>query len=173
MGGSGRFLVLLLGLFILLTGCGGPKGLPRLYKCPVKIVQEGTPLVEATVQFHSEDPELSKFTIIGLTDESGIINPMTRTYPGVPKGKYKITVTKDEMEDLPEEQLETEVVDTFVADNGKTVEIVRPSRLTPIAQREAYSLVDEEYLDVETTPLELEVTKSVKEPVVFDVGPAP
>ena len=166
-------LGLLLSLAILLVGCGGPRWLPKLFQCRVKVLQEGKPLEEAKVQFHTDDPALKQFTIVGTTGTDGIVNMMTQTYPGVPKGKYKITVSKYVMEVTDQEQIQGEVVGTFTADNGKTVEIVQPSYVPPILEPEAYPQIAAEYEVVETTPVSLEITKKMNEPFEIEVGPIP
>ncbi len=87
-------------LAVAVTACkpNRPKGCPKLYPCTLKIMQGGAPLEGATVNVVSDDPELTKWPMNGITDANGEVKLMTQTYPGAPLGSYKVTVSKAEIE---------------------------------------------------------------------------
>ena len=143
---SRKTLLILVVLFftVTLTACEKrPKGFPKVYPCQIKVTQEGEPLEAAIVTCIPDNPELKKWVITGKTDADGILTLMTQTYPGAPKGTYKVTVTK--MNAVPGE-----------------MGIPVPA-----------NHVDLVFGDPETTTLTLEVTKNMTEPVVLEVGPDP
>ena len=87
-----------------LLGCGPkkPDGMPKLAPVVVTVVQEGTPLAEANVSFYAEAQENRQWACGGVTDASGKLTVTTRgKYPGMPLGKYKVTVEKTLVEDPP------------------------------------------------------------------------
>jgi len=75
---------------IALAGCGG--GLGKLEPVEGKISVGGQPLTAGDVTFHPEDAKL-KATIVGKVGSDGAYKMTTNGKPGVPKGKYKVTVT--------------------------------------------------------------------------------
>ena len=105
--------LMILSLTLLLTVCvtackpNRPKGCPKLYPCTLKIIQGGEPLEGAVVSVFSDDPEIAKWPINGLTDANGQVTLMTQTFPGVPLGSYTVTVSKMENEmTLPPSSIE-------------------------------------------------------------------
>ena len=80
---------------LLLCGCGDssrPKDLPSLFSCSVLVIQDGKPLEEARVEFHTEGEQ--KYVPAAYTDASGIAVMQTHGFPGAPAGKYKITLSE-------------------------------------------------------------------------------
>jgi len=124
-----------------LVGCSEPKpdGLPKLHSLVLKFTQEGSPCVGAAVRLVPQDG--NPWVSGGTTDASGNAVFVTHgKYAGVPVGKYKITVSKDEVE---------------------SDEMLRSS---------FYSSVDLVYTVESTTPLEIEVVAGKNVPQTFDLG---
>jgi hypothetical protein len=142
------FLPLIVLLFTCCTGCGGaktPDGMPQLFPCEIVLVQEGQPLVDATVTAQSAD---SSWNATGGTDTDGKAVLFTQgKYQGVPVGKYKVIISKNVTEKEPS---------TF---EGK-----------PATKEVAYSLVEEKYQEVQTSPLEIEITADGKHSFHLDAG---
>ncbi|MDO4586366.1 MAG: hypothetical protein Q4C95_03620 [Planctomycetia bacterium] len=95
--------VSLLGLLLLtgMTSCGSkvPDGMPKTFPCSVKVTKEGTPLVEATVQFVPANNSATNLNISGITDTMGVAQLATSigTYSaaGAPEGEFIVLVKKD------------------------------------------------------------------------------
>lgn len=87
-------------LAVTISACkpNRPKGCPKLYPCTVQIIQGGSPLEGATVDFIPSDPSLSKWAVNSVTDAEGKVHLMTQTFPGAPLGVYKVTVAKLEVD---------------------------------------------------------------------------
>jgi len=135
------YLILLLSIF----GCGGqplPDGMPKLFECNVKILSEGQPLPDVTVEFCSSDPDF-KWGTSATTDENGNARMVTYgKYFGVPEGEYTVIVHKLQREEFDPE---------------------RPPR-----QVRLFTLTDPQYTSPKTTPLKITVNgKTAQE---FDVG---
>lgn len=106
--------------FLLLAACDTgdrerPKDLPQLHPCALTVTQDGKPLEAANVALRPVAE--SRWGIGGVTDARGVAEIATGGfYPGVPEGKYKVTVKKTEL-------TETEyisVVDTKFEDEAGT-----------------------------------------------------
>jgi hypothetical protein len=85
-------------------GCGQklPDGIPKLYPVTITIVQENTRLEGAIVQLIPEDPSLSNWGPMGITNASGVTELQTNgKYKGSPLGQFKVLVTKKEIEPHP------------------------------------------------------------------------
>ncbi|MDR2115761.1 MAG: carboxypeptidase-like regulatory domain-containing protein [Planctomycetaceae bacterium] len=128
-------------LLISMSGCGSkssrPTDLPPLEPCKITVFQEGKPLEGAIVTLISKDTSAKYARSSGATNTSGIAELKTYGYSGVPKGSYKITVTKSAME------------------GGK--EITDASGVTSTRGGKDYSYVEKKYTDVLSTPLEIEI----------------
>jgi hypothetical protein len=135
---------------LVFLGCGRqnlPKDLPPLYRQGITITQEGQPLAWVGVGLHPV--EESKWNAGSVTDASGTAEMRTHgRYRGVPAGKYKVTLSKEDSESK-----------SLGIRNG-----------TEAFQDIYYSLVELKYLQPETTPLEIEITKK-NAPVTFEIGP--
>jgi len=138
-------------------GCGGaerPSDLPPLCPTVVKLTQEGQPLADAMVSFHSADPAF-KWSVAATTDASGTATLKTHSqFPGVPAGEYKVVVRKTETPDVAAPVRDGE-------ESGKNV-----PRVTSIV---LYHLVDAKFAAPETTPISMTVKKG-KNVQTFDVG---
>jgi hypothetical protein len=118
-----------------------PDGMPTLYPCTITITQEGSPLSGASVTLNSLETSDGKTWVPGgMTDSNGIANiKVLGAYSGAPVGTYKVTVKK----------------------NG-TEEVTNNSFYT-------LSFVEDQYTNVQKTPLEIEVTtEGTKQ--TFDAG---
>ncbi|MDO5552479.1 MAG: hypothetical protein Q4G68_01840 [Planctomycetia bacterium] len=133
-------------------GCGQakPEGLPNLAPCTVKVVQEGTPLPNATVVFHGTSPDADRWPVLALTDADGVATMKTAgDFYGAPVAEYTVTVSAEE------------VVDKGIDPNDKS-EFPAPRVTT-------YSLVSPEYGDAATSPLKVSVAAG-KNHFDLDVG---
>ena len=144
------FSVTIITGMLVFAGCGGqnlPKDLPPLYRQSIIITQEGKPFAGVSVVLHPI--EESKWNAGSATDANGTAEIRTHgLYRGVAAGKYKVTLGREEVE-------------------SKSLGIRGTSE---IFQDTYYSLVELKYLDPETTPLEIEITKK-NAPVTFEIGP--
>lgn len=149
---SAILVLLSVGVIFFASGCNRqpqPNDLPKLYRRSIKLVQENKPLADASVFLAPLDD--SKWNAGGSTDASGVATLYTHgLYQGVPAGKYKVIIDKNEIE----------VNSHFVLDGGQKK-----------FQDTTYSLVDLKYTKRDVTPLELEVSGKNETPV-FDLGPA-
>ncbi len=147
-----RFLLLFVSFLLLTTsGCGEkyPDGMPKLYKVSLTITQEGKPLSGANVTLASEDPAF-KWTVGGVTDNNGVVVLKTHgKYTGAPVGKYKLCVKKYVME-------------------GELQSMKNPGAPPP----KDYNLVEAEYAQPKTTPLEIEIQAGRNSFEPYDVGQA-
>ncbi len=147
------FLFSLVALFccVAVVGCGRPKpdGMPKLFPCSVKALQDGVPLADATVTFHGGDD--FKWAVSGATDANGVAKIYTHgTYPGAPEGEFKVTITKH-------------VVEKPEVDPNASASLT-------ISGGSAYDLVDAQFRTKDSTPLT--ITVSGKTSAEFDVGAA-
>lgn len=144
------FLICLICWSLPIAGCTrslGPKpdGLPSLVPITLTVTQDAQPLADAKVAFIPADGAKNWFTG-GTTDSNGQIVAHTYgTHKGSPLGKFKVIVTKEVQEE-----------------SGTEVNAINPK---------TFSLVESQYGQVTTTPLEIEVVKSSKTFTV-DVGKA-
>lgn len=142
----------------LLTGCGAevekPVGMPDLYPCTLTLVQEGQPLVGATVQTISEDAG-GRWGASGITNEQGEAVLITYgKYHGVQAGKHHVIVNKQEA-DAAEVKMEAGIP---VPGAGTLPKV--------------FTLVEKRYTHQKTTPLELEIAPGQSNDQTFDCGRA-
>jgi len=132
---------------LLLSGCGGsntPPGFPKLYPVSLKVIQEGQPLAGASVNLRISDNSMT-WSIGGRTDERGVAVLWTHgKFCGVPAGTFKVAVEKVVNEG------ENEML--LALDRGDSAAAAK-------IQVSSYSFVKNEYTSVETTPIEIEITK--------------
>jgi hypothetical protein len=132
----------------LFSGCGGtpkPEGLPELYPLTIKLTQDGgKPLVDASVRLITMDANTTtRWNVSGSTNAQGIAVLKTHgEYPGVPVGKYKVVVTKEDL-------------------------VYNQSTPPQIIGR--FHLVESQYANIVTTPLTIEVKPDTKS-AEFDLG---
>ena len=147
-----RYL-LLLSLFVF-CGCSDasrPGDLPQLFPCVVSVTQGGKPLEEALVEFHAESEQ--KYRPSAFAGAEGDAVMRTYGFPGVPAGKYKITISKT-------------IEDDFVYRTGDADEQI-------IVSSKTYKTVEDLYSNVETTPHAIEITPTSKRTLItLDVGEA-
>lgn len=133
------------------VGCGRPKpdGMPKLFPCSVKVLQDGAPLADATVTFYGADD--FKWAVSGATDANGVAKMHTHgTYPGVPEGQYSVTITKNVVE---KPEVDPNASASLTVNGGQ-----------------AYDLVDAQFKMKDSTPLTITVSGKTSEE--FDVGAA-
>ncbi|MGL4943402.1 MAG: carboxypeptidase regulatory-like domain-containing protein [Thermoguttaceae bacterium] len=142
------YVMFVLCLLAMVIGCGKklPDGMPKLYPVRFQVTQSDKPCAGASVRLIPEGD--SPWIVGGTSDANGMVAPQTHgEYPGVPVGKYKVTVMKVDIELGP------------------------PSTSMYDSQRsEAFTLVDEKYANPKTTPLQLEVVAGANDIKPFDVG---
>jgi len=148
-------------LFVLafwVAGCTGsdrPDGLPELHSVVLEFNQAGTPLATASVRLIPQDTS-NTWASGGTTDASG--KAVLRThgkFDGVPAGKYKVCVTKQEMSELQDMMPGGDSPEPPASAAGKN-----------------YDLVDPQYSSPSKTPLEIEVTAGSNSYEPFDLGEA-
>lgn len=159
--------ILLLCLFFFVFGCNrGPKmpeGMPKPIKgVEVTVMQEGTPLADASVTFTAVDGSNIKWFIRGQTDSNGIAKMMTYgKFEGAPIGKYKVVITKRE---------ETPSKLTVPGDDDPNKVAAYQDALEK-ESRPMYDLVDPAFSSSKKTPAEIEIgNASLKHTI--DVGKA-
>jgi hypothetical protein len=149
---------LLFSFLLLLSGCGGsntPPGFPKLYPVSLKVTQEGQPLANATVNLRISDNSIT-WSVGGTTDEAGIALLWTHgKFRGAPAGIFKVAVEKVFNEG------ESEMLQALNRDDK-----VAAAKI----QVNSFSYVKSEYNSVETTPIEIEITKKSK---IIDVDAGP
>jgi hypothetical protein len=137
-------------LLLLVTGCIQrrlPEGMPPLYHVTLEFLQDDKPLAEASVILFPET-ENGKWFAGGVTDLQGKLKPMTLgRYQGVAAGKYKVTVSKFEVDEMSVKKMENSSV------------------------YEYYHLVDPQFAETVTTPLSLEISEN-NSTKTFNVGTA-
>ncbi|MDR1964793.1 MAG: carboxypeptidase-like regulatory domain-containing protein [Planctomycetaceae bacterium] len=155
-----RLLILLL-YIIIFAGCRQertpPDGLPNLYPCTIFITQEGKPVEYATVTLHSSPP--LPWTVNGKTAADGTATVFTHGYfNGAPLGQYKVTVRKIKTVAPPM----PEVLPKSEAALSKLYDKIE-------AETKDYDLIDPQFGNENTTPLEITVEKRMPK-TTFDVG---
>ena len=137
--------------------------MPPLHPCHVTITQEGKPLEGANVRLHASGAG-TKWHSSGMTNASGAADLVTQgQFRGVPEGTYKITVQKEEVVSLATpEQLAA--LEKAKAENPKWYD-------GPKIKQEFWQLVEKDYTLVESTTLEITVSKGQNN-VSLDVGKA-
>lgn len=148
------FRLVLLGAFLsvgglLLSGCSSgpelPSDLPKLTPCKLTVVQDGTPLAGATVTLTMQG---QPWYPCGSTNEKGEVELYTNgKYKGVPAGTYKISVAKTETEPSKLGTAPPEGDPQYGAWMAKSAQ----------EKRNTYSLVEKQYTDAKTTPLEITI----------------
>jgi hypothetical protein len=144
------FLPIIIIFATFCSGCGGvkmPDGMPELFPCEIVATQERQPLADATITVQSID---SSWNATGGTDSNGKAVLFTQgKYPGVPAGKSKVIINKTVTEKEPS---------TF---EGK-----------PATKEVVYYLVEEKYQELQTSPLEIEITSGGERSFQLDAGKA-
>ena len=135
------------------AGCGGPKrpdGFPVVYPCTITVTQGNTPLEGVSVTLrHSETS--GKWAISGITNASGVANIRTHgQFPGAPMGTFKVVLSKTVIEG-----------GSGSDDDNRASPSKEPVKI--------YSLIDKQYLQEETTPLQIDVQKK-RASASFDIG---
>ena len=116
--------------------------MPKLVECNVKILSEGQPLPDVSVEFHSDDPAF-RWSASATTDENGNARMVTYSqFFGAAEGEYAVTVSKLEREEFDPEK--------------------------PPRQVRVFTLTDAQYTSPKTTPLRIKVSGKTTE--TFDVG---
>ena len=136
-----RVLCFLCVIVFLFTGCGKPRpdGMPPLYPVTITLTQENAPLEGATVSLRPIDAS-NEWAANGKTNAKGVAIISARPdFKGAAAGKYKVLITKKD------------VVSTR---GGSSAAPAGGALIT-----EEWTYVDRQYTSVETTPLEIEVTK--------------
>ena len=153
-------------------GCGPklPPGMPKLYPVTVTVIfEDGKPVGGASVIFRLTDPVLPRTWLhAGTTDSEGKVKLMTDgEYPGIPAGKYSVTIEKFEREGTEERTAEPATVQSDEP-------LRRPSEPPPMPARGAviprYQLVEDAYLDHAKTPLKDIEVKAGKNEILLSAG---
>ncbi|MDR2706323.1 MAG: hypothetical protein LBC02_11150 [Planctomycetaceae bacterium] len=152
-------------LVLVLCGCSRkplqPDNLPKLIPCKIIITQDQAPLEGANVTLHSVTAGTQQWISGGRTDVNGVAEIRTNgRYDGVPVGKFKVLVTKTEVEPSKLSPRPDENDPNFPAWMAKSQNEVLPT----------YRLVDKQYANPQTTPHELEISSSKPVTVTFDTG---
>jgi len=146
---------LLAGLVALLgAGCSANPSV----EC--KVTLDGQPLEGASVSFIADGDAKSQTAIIGQTDASGVAKMTTSGKSGVPKGKYKVLVTKTragEGFDADAAQKDPMTAMKDAAQKSGTM----PGKGAPAGgPRRPNNILPEKYGDASQTPLSAEVPSS-------------
>lgn len=128
-----------------------PEDMPPLFPCVITVVQEGTPLDGASVNFEPGEGANAKYRAAGITNEQGKAIMKTYGFDGAPEGTYKVIVRKLVVEEGPK----------VINSDGEEV----------TTYGKEYQAVEQEYRDAKTTPHKIEITNSKKTlEATFDVG---
>jgi len=150
-----QILCVLTTMLLPLFGCGEklPPGMPTPVRCEIFVTQDGNPLEGAMVRLLPMDG--GTWVAIGSTDASGKATVYTMDrYKGAVPGKYKVAVNKSETEEVPPAGSEAY---RRIESRGGSLD--------------SFNLVEEQYGDAQTTPLEIEVKRGMPTHMV-DVGEA-
>lgn len=170
-----KHILLLLSPVLVLAvslGCGSklPPGMPKLYPVTVTVTfDDGKPVRGAGVIFRLTDPVLTRTWLhAGTTDSEGKVNLMTDgEYPGIPAGKYSVTIEKYETEGKKESTDEPGAVKSDEP-------LRRPSEPPPMPARGTvvprFQLVEDAYLDHARTPLKNIEVKAGKNEIPLSAG---
>lgn len=144
-----KYFVVLFGLIVIPAfGCSKqlkPDGFPPLYPVSVRVIQDGKPLEGAMVSLLHKDDTPQKWGIISTTNNNGQAVLVTHgKFYGVPEGDYHVVVTKEE-EVIVKSSINNTVVDS-------------------------YTLIEKQYVDKTTTPLQIQIEKKGKKHEDFNVG---
>jgi len=135
----------LVAFLLVLPGCGEPlpDGFPKLYPVSIQFIQEGEPVAEASVILMPQDD--GKWAVGGATDANGIATFRTHgKHSGVPAGKYKVMIQKQDIVQKP-----TNIPGEFLYDS--------------------FDLIDPNFRS-ENTPLEIEVISGRNKFDPIDLG---
>ena len=150
---NSKYVLALNVVILMAVGCGEklPAGMPKPVPCEILVTQEGKPLENALVALQPSDN--GTWSAVGNTDATGkaIVFTMDR-YKGAVPGKYKVLVSKTEMDQS----------------KGPVSSDEAATRSTSLG---GYYLVDEKYGNPITSPLDIEVVKGTVEYTV-DAGTA-
>ncbi|MDR3232326.1 MAG: hypothetical protein LBT46_01430 [Planctomycetaceae bacterium] len=95
-----HLIIITLLIFVtLIAGCrdtSKPVDLPKLYPCTITITQEGVPLAGAMIELLPADGSSVKYRAVTVTGEDGKAAMATYRHAGVPVGKFKVVVDKDD-----------------------------------------------------------------------------
>ena len=109
---------------VLAAGCGGqslPEGMPPLQKVRVTVLQNGSPVSDATVMFQPMADAQRHAS--GTTNADGVAVMRTdNQFDGVPAGEYAVKISKNES---------YETGKTEVNDDGETVAVLNTKNLLP------------------------------------------
>ena len=125
--------------------------LPKFHPVQGRVTLDGKPLAGARVALHRIDGEASRvFAATSNSQGNYQIEALysTGTYPGAPRGMYKVTVVKVAAAELSEEEFDRKY--------QTTIEAVREAG-EPISLDDPAYLVDKRYISLQTTPFEFEV----------------
>ena len=153
-------------VFVVSLGCGSkmPPGMPKLYPATATVTfEDGKPVGGASVIFRLTDPVLTRTWLhAGTTDSDGKVKLMTDgEYPGIPAGKYSVTIEKYETERTKARTDEPVAVQPDEQLRRPSEPLAMPTRGTVIPR---FQLVEDAYLDHAKTPLkDIEVTKGKNE----------
>lgn len=151
-----RFLMIFPLAFVLAVplGCDGskmPSEMPKLHPVTIMVTfDDGKPVGDAIVKFRLTEPVLSRTWLhAGTTDSEGKAKIITDgDFPGLPAGKYTVTIEKYEIDQKAMESV-------TAAGQGP------PPAGTVIPR---FQLVEDAYLDHAKTPLkDVEVKAGAKE----------
>ena len=117
------FLTMILILFAY-AGCSRdsrPKDLPRLFPATLTVTLDEQPLADAIVTLYPENEVDARWTVGGWTDSDGKAIIVTHgKFLGSPAGKFKVCITKSEVEGSGPGLKVTHFVDPLFADPKKT-----------------------------------------------------
>ena len=155
-------------LLFVISGCTRttPSDMPPLYPCKVTVIQDDKPLAGAVVTLRFADESVAAsfsqpWIPSGQTDADGTASLMTNArYPGAPLGQFKILVQKTDSEPVGMPPKPAEGTPQYEA----------WSLRLGSADYNHFDLVEQQYGDPQTTPLEIEVKKKGPNTATVDVG---
>ena len=154
--------ILILLCLLTIAGCtknNVPDGLPELVSVTLTFTQDGVPLTGATVSLIDPNGGVP-FVVGGTTNAKGNVVLHTHgRHKGAPLAKFKIRIEKTESDPRP---IPPDVGTPEFEAYRKEMESLPPQKM--------YSLVEKQYTQVETTPLELDITGPLTR--TFDIGKA-
>ncbi|WP_372721103.1 hypothetical protein [Novipirellula sp.] len=152
---------------LLVSGCSEPRpdGMPELYPTSIAIMQNGTPLSDATVTLYSDDAALRRWAVGGRTDDAGTATLMTHTkYPGAPQGSFKVMVNKTETEGDP--------IPKHPGADATPEQLADYDRAMKTGSFQVIQVVAEEYRTAGSTPLRIDITADGENAFSEDIGEA-
>lgn len=156
------FRSLVLCLAAVITGCGGGSSGPKLPTfsedaIPVSgtITMDGEPLAEAAVTFLFDGtPPKGFLSGSGKTDSSGKYSLLSGSKPGIPAGRYRVTVSK----------LATKDGSPFREDPSQGIDLEQARMSGAVKEG-----IPKQYNDPEKTTLSSQITAGQKDPVNFSL----